>query len=93
MNSEEEAVFQEPLARIEPSQEEEVMEIVTSWMREGIQRRQQQEALSLVMRLLTRRFGSLTLQLQEQIQSLPVVELENLGEALLDFSTITDLES
>jgi predicted transposase YdaD len=93
LNSEEEAVFQEPLARIEPSQEEEVMEIVTSWMREGIQRRQQQEALSLVMRLLTRRFGSLTLQLQEQIQSLPVVELENLGEALLDFSTITDLES
>ncbi|WP_341528206.1 DUF4351 domain-containing protein [Nostoc sp. UHCC 0302] len=93
LNSEEEAVFQEQLARIEPSQEEEVMEIVTSWMREGIQRGQQQEAITLIMRQLTRRFGSLTPQLQEQIQSLPVVELENLGEALLDFSTIADLES
>ncbi len=93
MNAQEQAVFQEQLARIEPRQEEQVMEIVTSWMREGIEQGRQQEAVSLVLRLLNRRFDSLTPQLQERIQGLSVTELENLGEALLDFSNIADLET
>ena len=50
-----------------------------------------EEALSLVVRLLTRRFGEINPQLQEQIQSLSLVQLEELGEALLDFVTVTDL--
>jgi hypothetical protein len=54
LNAQEEVVFQEQLASIEPRQEEEVMEIVTSWMREGIERGlqqgKQQEALSLITR-------------------------------------------
>ncbi|WP_017651094.1 DUF4351 domain-containing protein [Fortiea contorta] len=73
------------------------MEIVTSWMQEGIERGlvqgRQQGELALIKRLLNRRFGSLTPQLQERIQSLSVAELEDLGEALLDFSTVADLEA
>jgi hypothetical protein len=97
LNAQEQAAFQEQLARIEPRQEEQVMEIVTSWMREGIERGlqqgRQQEAVSLILRQLTRRFGSLTPQLQERIQGLSVTELEHLGEALLNFSDVADLET
>ncbi|QZZ23606.1 DUF4351 domain-containing protein [Leptothermofonsia sichuanensis E412] len=44
------------------------------------------------MQLLTRRFGQLEADLQARIQVLSREELEVLGEALLDFSQITDLD-
>jgi hypothetical protein len=93
LNTQEEAKFQEDLARILPAQQEEVMEIVTSWMEQGLQQGKQQEAFALIIRLLTRRFGVLTPQLQERIQSLSVNQLEDLAEALLDFTSIADLEA
>ncbi len=97
LNPEEQREFSEQLATIEPRQEEQVMEIVTSWMREGIQigrqEGKQEEAVSMIRRMLTRRFGSLTPQLHSQIQSLSVTQLEDLGEALLDFTAVTDLEA
>ncbi|MBV8887827.1 MAG: DUF4351 domain-containing protein, partial [Chroococcidiopsidaceae cyanobacterium CP_BM_RX_35] len=37
------------------------------------------------------RLGQLTPELRAQIQTLSVTQLEELGEALLDFSTIQDL--
>jgi Domain of unknown function (DUF4351) len=97
LSDREKAVFEEELARIEPRQEEQVMRIVTSWMEEGIeqglQQGRQQEAVSLIMRLLSRRVGALTPQLQERIQGLSVAQLEDLGEALLDFTSVADLEA
>jgi len=58
---------------------------------DGLLEGRQQEALSFVTRLLTRRMGAIAPEMQEQIQSLSVEELENLGEALLDFSEGADL--
>jgi predicted transposase/invertase (TIGR01784 family) len=49
------------------------------------------EARSLVLRLLTRRVGELSPELRDRIESLSLEELESLGEALLDFSTMADL--
>lgn len=46
---------------------------------------------SLVLRLLTRRFGDITSDLRSQIQSLTLDQLETLGEALLDFTEPADL--
>jgi hypothetical protein len=91
LNAEEQRTFAEQLATIEPRQEEEVMEIVTSWMREGIQTGKQQEAVLLIMRQLNRRCGALSPQLQERVTSLSVPQLEDLGEALLDFTGVDDL--
>ena len=50
-----------------------------------------EEAVKLVMRLLNRRFGEVTQSLTEQISQLPVEQVEDLGEALLDFTSETDL--
>ena len=52
--------------------------------------RQQGESL-LILRQLTRRFGPIPAELEAQIQCLSVPQLEALGEALLDFSTVSDL--
>jgi predicted transposase/invertase (TIGR01784 family) len=40
----------------------------------------------LVLRLLNRRIGELNPEVQAQVQSLSLVQIESLGEALLDFS-------
>ncbi|GAX40477.1 hypothetical protein NIES4075_14430 [Tolypothrix sp. NIES-4075] len=53
----------------------------------------QETAFSLVMRLLRRRVGTVPPVLQVKIQALPLSALENLGEALLDFSRLGDLEA
>jgi hypothetical protein len=63
------------------------MEIVTSWM----EQRRQQEAQSLILRQLNRRIGAVDAQLQAQIRSLSLSQLETLGKALLDFTTTADL--
>lgn len=89
LNQQEEEAFQEQIATIEPREQEQVMEIVTSWMEKGMER----EASLLVLRQLKRRFGDLSQNQQERIQNLTRVELEDLGEALLDFTSTADLEN
>ncbi len=63
-------------------------EIYQDGLQEGIQR----EA-SLITRQLTRRVGELSPELKAQIQSLSVEVLEDLGEALIDFTGVEDLVS
>jgi predicted transposase YdaD len=64
---------------------------------EGEQRGEQfgrlQGERSLILRQLTRRVGELSLPLLGQIETLSLEQLENLGEALLDFQAMADLES
>ncbi|MCC3528029.1 MAG: Rpn family recombination-promoting nuclease/putative transposase [Microcoleus sp. PH2017_22_RUC_O_B] len=59
----------------------------------GLLEGRKDEALSLLTRLLTRRIGPIAPEIQEQIQTLSVEELEDLGEALLDFSEASDLNN
>lgn len=47
--------------------------------------------LSFTMRLLTRRIGEVAPQFQALIQQLATSELEELGEALLNFNNASDL--
>jgi predicted transposase/invertase (TIGR01784 family) len=60
-------------------------------LQQGRQQGKQEEALLLLMRLLTRRFGELDPQLQERVRGLSLTQLEELGEALFDFETVMDL--
>lgn len=46
---------------------------------------------ALILRQLTRRIGKVAPKMETQIQSLSLTQLESLGEALLDFSSPTDL--
>ncbi len=87
LNAQEEEIFQTEIAQFEPTQQEVVMEIVTSWMESGIQ----QGELKIIQRQLTKRIGVITPELQEQLGGLSLTQLEDLAEALLDFSTEADL--
>ena len=53
----------------------------------------QKEAFRLISRLINRRFGELGSSFIEQIGRLSVEQLEELGEELLDFSEIADLQA
>ncbi len=59
---------------------------------EGRQEGKQEGEANLVLRQLNRRIGSISPQLSLKIHSLSVEQLENLGEALLDFQSMGDLE-
>ncbi|MEA5529315.1 DUF4351 domain-containing protein [Dolichospermum sp. UHCC 0684] len=47
----------------------------------------------LILRLINRRFREIKSSLIEQIQLLSIEQLENLADALLDFSQVADLET
>ena len=67
---------------------EELQQEVRQEVREEVR---QQEALELIRRLLLRRIGAVNPQLQERIEQLSVNQLEDLAEALLDFSNEANL--
>ncbi|NJM77372.1 MAG: DUF4351 domain-containing protein [Acaryochloridaceae cyanobacterium RU_4_10] len=48
---------------------------------------------SLIFRQISRRIGQITPTTETQIQSLSLTQLESLGEALLDFSELSELEN
>ncbi len=58
---------------------------------EGRTEGQQQEAAALVLRLLRRRLGAVSGEVESRIRALPVAELEALGEAVLDWRTPAEL--
>jgi Domain of unknown function (DUF4351) len=62
-------------------------------LQQGLQRGRQDGERSLVFRLLNRRIGTLTSSVESQIQALSVTQLEALGEALLDFTEMADLDT
>ncbi|MFM6350193.1 MAG: DUF4351 domain-containing protein, partial [Dolichospermum sp.] len=53
----------------------------------------QQGEANLTIRLLKCRCGNLTPVQEEKVRLLTIPELESLGEALLDFQNMSDLES
>jgi predicted transposase YdaD len=61
-------------------------------LQEGLQKGLQEGEANLVIRQLRRRLGELPESQCSQIKSFPVSQLESLGEALLDFQGIDDLD-
>jgi hypothetical protein len=81
VNQELEADDRELIMRLEPLYQRDREQAVQS----GEQR--------LVLRLLNCRIGDIDASLIERVQGLSIEQLENLGEALLDFSSVADLET
>ncbi len=93
LSAQEEQVFQTEIGKLEAREREDIMQIVTSWMEQGIEQGIERGERSLVLRLLRRRVGELPAPVQSQIDTLPTPQLELLGEALLDFTSLSDLEA
>jgi predicted transposase/invertase (TIGR01784 family) len=59
----------------------------------GLERGRMEEGRGLVLRLLTRKLGNITPEMQLLVNGLPIDQVESLGEALLDFTQMDDLLS
>jgi Domain of unknown function (DUF4351) len=59
---------------------------------EGKQQGRQEGELAIVLRQLTRRFNRLPESVTSQIEALSLSQLESLGDALLDFMSLADLQ-
>jgi hypothetical protein len=88
LNALEQQQFEAEIGRIEPSEQEGIMEIVTSWTEQGLQ----QGVLNYTLRLLKHKFGEIDSEIETQVRGLSVAQLQDLGEALLDLSTIDEVE-
>jgi predicted transposase YdaD len=60
-------------------------------LQEGMQLGLYQGERSLVLRQLSRRIGSLSPEVLSSVEALSLPQLEMLGEALLDFTSVDDL--
>ncbi|MGH1393534.1 MAG: DUF4351 domain-containing protein [Trichormus sp.] len=85
INQELETDDRELVMRLEPLYQRDREQAIWEGNKQGEER--------LVLRLLNRRLGEINQSLIESIQRLSIEQLENLGEALLDFSNIADLET
>ena len=88
LNRQEEAIFQSQLSTMELKQQEQIMEITTSWQRKGRVEGQS----NTILRQLNRKFGTLDSAIAEQIKTLEPAQLDSLTEELLDFKSYDDLE-
>lgn len=93
LNAAEEQVLQTEMERMGLLERERITNLLTSTTQANQQQGAEREALSLVFRLLKRRIGDLNPDLEAQVRSLPVNQVEDLGEALLDFNNEEDLKN
>ncbi|WP_299489790.1 DUF4351 domain-containing protein [Acaryochloris sp. IP29b_bin.137] len=93
LNATEEQVLQTEMERMGLLERERITNLLTSTTQANQQQGAEREALSLVFRLLKRRIGDLNPDLEAQVRSLPVNQVEDLGEALLDFNHEDDLKN
>jgi len=88
LDSDEKVVFQSELSKMKLEEKEQIMQITTSWKEEG--RLEGQSAT--ILRLLKRKLGNLSEEIENRIQSLESNQLDALTEDLLDFESFKDLE-
>ena len=85
--------FEREMAKLSPSEQEETMEIMTSWERKGYDEGISQGKEGLVVRLIGKRFGSEAPQVAERLDRLTSDQLDELGLALLDFTEPAELDN
>jgi hypothetical protein len=80
---------------LDAQEQEELMalsQVFLDWEQKTINTAQKQEAESFVIRLLNRKFGQVSPAIETQIRSFSLSQIEELGEDLLDFSQLSDLD-
>lgn len=68
-------------------------DVLQKGLEQGLQAGLRQGEADLVLRQLQRRCGVLSIDQQDLVRSLPIAQLKSLGEALLDFTGMADLET
>ncbi len=93
LTPEEDAAFTIEIGQADLEAQEEMMEIVTSWMRKGLEQGRQEGELKILLRLLTRTLGTLPTPIQSQIEGLTERQLEQLCDRLPTLTTVNALST
>jgi hypothetical protein len=91
LNATEQAEFEQKLTEIEQDKKEEVMELVTSWMIEGMAKGIKEGEKRVLLKQLNHRFGELSTQEEVGIDSLSEEQLVQLAQDSLDFKSREEL--
>ncbi len=99
LNPTEKQTFEVDLGKVSGEEKEEVMDMMTSWQREGLEQGLEEGLklgvergkLALLMGLLNHRFGELEPSLDAKVKALSGNQIEDLSIALLDFTSVTNL--
>ncbi|MEA5576495.1 DUF4351 domain-containing protein [Anabaena sp. UHCC 0451] len=89
LDATEEEQFNTELKQANLVEEEQVMEIVTSWMEKGIVQGEQK----IVKRQLKRKFQNIDATVESRINNLSPTQIENLADAILDLQSLEDLSN
>lgn len=87
LNQQEEKIFQTQLSTIELEEQEKIMQLTTSWKEEG----KLEGQIETIVRLLNKKFGSISEEVTAKIESLAIAQLDRLTEELLSFETTEQL--
>ena len=94
LNAAEEQVFQAELdALIPPQAKENVMQVLNSWTKRGLEQGKHQGEVATYLKLLHVRFGQLSPELETQVVTLSTESLDKLAEALFSFAKLEDLQT
>ncbi len=97
LNAEELKKFRSEISKMNKSEQENIIEVETSWKQEGIDigigRGRIEGRLEVLTTLLNRRLGPLSPQMSEMILQLKEKEITELTNNILDFSSIQDLDN
>ncbi len=93
LNAREEQALAAEVARLPGAAKEVVMELIASWERKGRAEGLREGQRLVVKRMLTHRFGALLLGVRERLATLTADELTALADALLDFTSLAEVEA
>ncbi|MBC7528608.1 MAG: DUF4351 domain-containing protein [Chthonomonadaceae bacterium] len=85
--------FERDLEKLVPQEKESAMEVLTYWEKKGLEEGLQRGKEELVFRQMQRRIGAFSSETQKRLEALTSDQLNDLGEALLDFTSKEDLEN
>jgi hypothetical protein len=91
LDAPEETILQTELDRIGLSEKESVMQIVTSWMRQGLEQGHNRE-VAFALKIMQRQFGAVSLKTEQTIAQLSPEQLDDLGDRILEFTSEAELQ-
>jgi len=77
--------YERELAKLDPHDQEATMQLISSFRREAME--------SVIVRLMNRRFGSVSPEIKKRLDTLSPDELDELTDNLFDFTSTVDVEN
>lgn len=93
LSGEELRVYNQQVTELEPAEREATMNIISEWEEIGEARGEARGRAEIILRLLRRRLGEISTEVEKRVQDLPPEKADLLADKLLDFGSLSDAEA